>query len=344
MSDIDKIRTIFKIDSGRKEPKSKQIMEAVIEGIRTDILKIGESLPSLNDVSFEFDVSKDTVQRAYIGLRDRGIIESVQGKGFYVKAKSSENPLEILLVFNKLTAYKKTIYNAFMHTMNTRANIDLHVHEYDPLRFENIISCSLDRYDYYVIMPFFFDYSTHVIDTFKLIPKHKLVLVNKDVSFLEPPYPVIYEDFENDIKEALGQVVNEIREYHRIVLIFPLDPMSNREIITGFEMFCKQNQLPYDIILGNSDLDLKEKDLYIIIDDDDLAEFIKICREKPFGIGSDIGIISYNETVLKEVLAEGITVISTDFKYMGESLAQMILSKENIKMKNPFHLIRRKSF
>jgi len=319
-------------------------MEAVIEGIRTDVLKIGDSLPSLNDMSFEFDVSKDTVQRAYIGLRDRGIIESVPGKGFYVKAKSSENPLEILLVFNKLTAYKKTIYNAFMHTMNTRVNIDLHVHEYDPQRFENIIKCSLDRYDYYVIMPFFFDYTTQVIDTFKLIPKHKLVLVNKDVSFLEPPYPVIYEDFENDICEALTQVVDEIRSYHRLVLVFPLDPMSNREIITGFEIFCKQNQLSYDIILGNSDLNLKEKDLYIIIDDDDLAEFIKLCREKPLGIGSDIGIISYNETVLKEVLAEGITVISTDFRYMGERLAQMILSKEMIKVKNPIHLIRRKSF
>ena len=112
-------------------------------------------------------------------------------------------------------------------------------------------------------------------------------------------------------------MVDEIKSYHRIVLIFPLDPMSNREIITGFEKFCKQYQLQYDIILGNSNLNLNEKDLYIIIDDDDLAEFIKICREKPFRIGSEIGIISYNETVLKEVLAEGITVISTDFRLHG---------------------------
>jgi len=344
MSDIDKIQNLFKIDRNRKEPKSKQIIEAVIDGIRTEVLKIGESLPSLNDVSFEFDVSRDTVQRAYMGLRDRGIIESVPGKGYYVKAKSSENPLDILLVFNKLTAYKKTIYNAFMHTMNTGANIDLHVHGYDPQRFENIIKSSLDRYDHYVIMPFFFDYSSQVIDTFKLIPKHKLVLVNKDVSFLEPPYPVIYEDFENDIKKALGQVVDEIREYKRIILVFPLDPMSNREIITGFEKFCKQNLLPYEILLGNSELDLRERDLYIIMDDDDLAEVIKLCRESQFVIGTDIGIISYNETVLKEVLEEGISVISTDFRHMGEKLAQLILDREMVKVKNPFHMIRRKSF
>ena len=91
-----------------------------------------------------------------------------------------------------------------MHAMNTQANIDFHVHDYDPQRFENIIKSSLDNYDYYVIMPFFYEYDTKVMDVFNLIPRHKLVLVNKDVSFLESPYPVIYEDFENDICEALS--------------------------------------------------------------------------------------------------------------------------------------------
>jgi len=344
VSDIEKIRTLFKIDGDRKEPKSKQIIDAVIGGIRNDVLKIGESLPSLNDFSFEFDVSKDTVQRAYIELRERGIIESVPGKGFYVKAKSSETPIEILLVFNKLTAYKKTIYNAFMRSLGIQANIDLHVHDYDPQRFRNIIENSLDHYDHYVIMPFFFEYSPQVIDVFRLIPQHKLVLVNKDVTFLKQPYPVVYEDFKKDIFEALCRVVDEIRNYQRVVLIYPLDPMSNREIIEGFEMFCRQNDLQYDILLGNSNLEIREKDLYIIIDDDDLAEFIKISREKAFKIGRDIGIISYNETVLKEVLEDGITVISTDFTYMGEKLAELILTRQSVKVKNPFNLIRRQSF
>ncbi len=344
MKDIEKIQTIFKIDSASKEPKSKQIIKTVIEGIKNDLLKIGERLPSLNDLSFEFELSKDTVQRAYIELRDMGIIESVPGKGFYVKAKFAESPLKILLVFNKLTAYKKTIYNAFIHEMNTQAIIDLHVHNYDPQRFEDIIKNNLEDYDYYVIMPFFFEYTPKIIDIFKTIPKKKLVLVNKDVDFLDQTYPVIYEDFENDIRKALMPVVDEIKNYHRIILIYPLDPTSNREIITGFRMFCEENQLQYDIILGNSDLELTEKDLYIIIDDDDLAEFIKLCQEKNLKIGSDIGIISYNETVLKEVLVDGITVISTDFEFMGRELARLLLTKEIARIKNPFNMIRRKSF
>lgn len=344
MNETDKILRFFKIDGRKKEPKSKQIINAVSEAVKKEDLEIGERLPSLNNVSFELDVSKDTVQRAYVGLCDRGIIESVPGKGFYVKAKPSDSALKILLVFNKLTAYKKSIYNAFLHTLNTQANVDFHVHDYDPQRFESIIKSHLGQYDYYVIMPFFFHYDKKIKDIFKLIPKDKLVLVNKDVQFLDYNYPVIYEDFENDICEALLPVLNEIRSYNRIVLVYPLDPMSNREIITGFEKFCGMNNLTHEVHIGMSDINLEEKDLYIIIDDDDLAEFIKLCRDQNLSVGADIGIISYNETVLKEVLAEGITVISTDLRYMGEKLAWLILSKEKVKVKNPFRMIRRKSF
>jgi DNA-binding LacI/PurR family transcriptional regulator len=193
-------------------------------------------------------------------------------------------------------------------------------------------------------MPFFYHYDKKIIDLFRLIPRNKLVLVNKDVPFLDYNYPCIYEDFESDICEALLPVLNEIRTYNRIILVYPLDPMSNREIINGFENFCRIHRLSHEVHIGMSDIILQKKDLYIIIDDDDLAEFVKISREKALKIGRDIGIISYNETVLKEVLEEGITVISTDFAYMGEKLAELILTRQRVKVKNPFNLIRRQSF
>jgi DNA-binding transcriptional regulator YhcF (GntR family) len=344
MNNLDNLSSVFRINEKIKESKSKQIVNSVINGIKSNLLKIGDRLPSLNEISFEYCLSKDTVQRAYIELRDRGIIESVPGKGFFIKGSYTEDPLRILLVFNKLSAYKKIIYNAFMYAMNTQAIIDLQVHNYDAQRFSHIIRDNLNDYDFYVIMPFFFEYNKQVIDVFKLIPRDKLILVNKDINFIDPPYPVIYEDFENDIQEALTDVLDEIINYSRVILIFPLAPMSNIEIITGFEKFCTKHQLHHDVVLGISHIEPEFKDLYIVIDDDDLADLIKICRDKKLKIGSKVGIISYNETVLKEVLAEGITVISTDFKYMGEKIAELILNKEKVKIKNPFRMIRRTSF
>jgi DNA-binding LacI/PurR family transcriptional regulator len=82
---------------------------------------------------------------------------------------------------------------------------------------------------------------------------------------------------------------------------------------------------------------------YIVIEETDLVSLIKQCKVKGLKIGSEIGIISYNETPLKEILLDGITVISTDHNKMGETAANLILSNSTEKVKNPFVLIRRRS-
>lgn len=93
----------------------------------------------------------------------------------------------------------------------------------------------------------------------------------------------------------------------------------------------------------NSTTDVKKGDAFIVIEETDLSSLIKNCRTKGLKIGKDVGIISYNETPLKEVLLDGITVISTDHEKMGESAANLILSNSKESIKNPFVFIRRKS-
>lgn len=53
-------------------------------------------------------------------------------------------------------------------------------------------------------------------------------------------------------------------------------------------------------------------------------------------IGIYIGVISYNDTVLKQIVANGITTISTDFKNMRQKLAMLVRSKKTNKSKS-FH-------
>ncbi len=68
-----------------------------------------------------------------------------------------------------------------------------------------------------------------------------------------------------------------------------------------------------------------------------------MAAEKNLKLGSDFGIVSFNDTVLKEVVANGITTISTDFKMMGQTLARMIQEKSTEKIRNQSALIRRNS-
>ena len=77
-------------------------------------------------------------------------------------------------------------------------------------------------------------------------------------------------------------------------------------------------------------------------DTDDVA-LIKLARKKKLKLGKDIGLISYNDTDVKEILEGGITVISTDFEAMGKTVAEAILEDKTIVRRNPTNLIKRHS-
>jgi len=85
-------------------------------------------------------------------------------------------------------------------------------------------------------------------------------------------------------------------------------------------------------------------DLYIVLAESDLVNIIKKSREQLLTLGEDIGVISYNETPLKEILADGISTVSTDFIHMGKTIGNQILGIEDrVPIKNPFRLIKRNS-
>lgn len=86
---------------------------------------------------------------------------------------------------------------------------------------------------------------------------------------------------------------------------------------------------------------LQGETAYVVVEETDLAELVKKTRQSSFTLGKEIGIISFNETTLKELL--GITVITTDFETMGRTAAALLLDNKKIKVKNPFYMIRRES-
>ena len=114
-------------------------------------------------------------------------------------------------------------------------------------------------------------------------------------------------------------------------------------IVRGFKLFCKTNCLNYEIIDTLEKRIPKKGETYIVLDDENLIRIIKKIKNAQFVLTKDIGIISFNDTILKEVVENGITTISTDFKLMGKRLAEMILTNEQLKIENPSKLILRNS-
>ena len=332
------------ISDNSKIPKNKQLINYIISDIQEGKLKYGDKLPSINETSEELYLARDTVERAYKKLREMGVILPVRGKGYYVNSVESLEKIKVLLIFNKLSNYKKIIYQSFVETLGDKATVHLHIHHYDTGIFHNILSESLGNYHFYVIIPHFKDLCAETFQLINKIPKDRLVLLDKNLEQLQGDYIAVYQDFQNDIYEALIQGVDLLRKYKKLVFILPEEIEKKAlNIQSGFRKFCGLEKMKHDIIETKDFIDVQKGEAYISMEEADLVSIIKYSRKKGLKIGRDIGVLSFNDTPLKEVLEEGISVISTNFARMGSLAAELILEKRRLKVRNEFLFIRRKS-
>ncbi len=331
------------IDENSKIPKYQQVVDTIVSDIEIGIVKVGDKIPSINETSEEYYLSRDTVEKAYKILRKRGIITAVRGKGFYVSSTSRKEGKRILLAFNKLSDHKKTIYNSFVKNLGEDITVDLQIHHCDSKMLEKIVIESLGKYDYYVIMPHFKEETESVRAALNKIPKDRLLLVNKDMAGIEGEYGCVFEDFELDIHQALYTGLEKIRKYKKLYLVFPSDNYYCAGIKTGFVNFCEDEGFEYEIIRSNCGHVISPGDLYVVIEEADLVDIIKRAASLNLKLGKNIGVITYNDTPFKEILAGGITVLSTDFLKMGETMADMVKRHSREHLKNPFKLIVRNS-
>jgi len=325
-----------------KLPKYKQIVQSVMRDIERGVLKKGDQLPSISELSVEYLLARDTVEKAYRELRSLGLITSVQGKGYYIQS-NNDKKIKILLIFNKLSSYKKIIYYSFLKALGDTATVDLQVHHYSASRFQEILEQNLGKYNYYVVMPHFTQDldKANYLEALKSIPKDELVLLDRDIPELTSNPLSIYQRFDKDIFEALENANDLLAKYHKMVLVFPADGNYPTEIVRGVRNYCINYRKEFEVRETINDEILQTKTAYIVVEENDLAELAKKVKQAGYTLGQEIGMISFNETTLKELL--GITVVSTDFETMGRTAASLLLNKQRIKVKNPFYMIRRGS-
>jgi hypothetical protein len=127
----------------------------------------------------------------------------------------------------------------------------------------------------------------------------------------------------------LQEAYEMLTRYDSLILVYPTKAVYPYpiEILQGFQKFCTDFNFNFEILDEiYPDMELRANDAYVIIEESDLVNLVKQVRDQNFTPGKDIGIISYNDTPLKELL--GITVVSTDFQAMGETASYMILKKK----------------
>ncbi|MFV0566754.1 MAG: GntR family transcriptional regulator [Flavobacteriaceae bacterium] len=341
----------IKINETSRVPKYKQIVDSIINDISKGKLKIGAKIPSINELSESCYLSRDTVEKAYKILKDQKVIISVKGKGYYTSKTDLISKIQIFFMINKLSSYKMMIYNSFVNSMGINAHVTLSVYHCEESIFTRTLERNLGAFDYYVIMPHFktddlnhISATSAVQDMLEKVPKDKLVILDNNKIEIKGQYGAVYQDFQDDIYEALKKGVDKLKKYDKLVLVYPFKtvyPYPMR-IVHGFRKFCTKFNYDYEILNEiYDDMELDSKDAYITIEETDLVNLVRQIRKKNLILGTDVGIISYNDTPLKDLL--GITVISTHFKAMGETAAYLVLNNKKEKVKNVFSYIERNS-
>lgn len=329
---------IININHQSHLPKYKQIVLSVEVAIAEKRLNRNEKLPSVNKVSLEFSISRDTVLLAYDELKKRGIIYAILGKGYYVKSVEFSFEQRIFLLFDELNIFKEDIYNAFLQTINNNAQIDIFFHHFNIDTFRKLINESNGNYSKYIVMPTNLVGAASIIKT---LPKNDVYILDQTNDELAD-YPSVHQNFIKDMYQALLLGKEKLSNYQKLILIFPgfKEPIG---MVEGFKKFCTDYYFPNEIITHFENRMIQKGEVFIIPSDRDLVKVLEQSKIQNFKILDDFGIISYNDTPLKKVVENGITTISTNFTQMGTLLANMILENRKEQIENESNLIIRNS-
>ena len=325
----------FTINPSSTILKFQQLIDCVNDAISQNVLKAGDILPSVNQVCKENSLSRDTVFKAYAELKNRGIIESVPNRGYFI----SQATTKVFLFLDTFKAYKEVLYGSFRENLPDNVAVDLHFHHYNIDLFEKIIKESIGKYTKYVIMNF--DHP-RVKETISLIPTQKLLIIDWDVNCADE-HSSVFQDFGQPVYDCFSENINLIRKYDSFIYLYPEFTYHPVESIKYFKNFSTEFSINHNILKEFKKLNIQKGELYLLVSDRTLAKVLDQCEQKGLVPGEDVGIISYNETPMKKYVKNGITVLSTDFELMGQKAAEFVATGEKINFCVPTRLKIRSS-
>ncbi|MFV0379108.1 MAG: GntR family transcriptional regulator [Mangrovibacterium sp.] len=325
----------FKIDGGSAQTKIQQLLHMVTEAISNGELKEGDFLPSVNQLSKSSGLSRDTVFKAYSILKQRSIISSTPTRGYFVNSVS----FKVMMLLDDFSAFKEQLYSSFRSNLPDNYSVDLLFHHYNPDVFEQLIQNSLGRYAMYVVMNI---QNQGMGDVVRLIDPNKLLILDmgtpdgSEVARLN-------QDFTDGPVACLDKAMERLSTYDGFNLVFPQSTPHPHEFVDAFRRFCTRKCISHHVLGALSDSGIRRGQAYLVIKEEDLVYVVKSCKQQGLKLGTDVGLIAYNDSPLKELVGEGITVISVDFSEMGAKAARFVETKEKIFETLPPQLILRGS-
>ena len=325
----------FKPNLNSGVSKVQQLVDALIRSINYKMLREGDPLPSVNDLMKESGLSRDTVFKSYSELKRRGIVEAIPNKGYFV----TRSQKQVFLFLDTFKAYKEVLYNSFKQHLPKNTMVDINFHHYNFDLFKSILHSSNGKFSSYIIMNFNHPEIPEIIGE---IDPDKLLLIDWSIHS-QPGQARVYQDFGESVYQCLTSGWHLLRKYKEVVCVYPEYTFHPFESVETVNRFCNDHHLDFSILYNIEELDIKVGKVYLVFEDIDLAAILEQANRKKFKLREDFGILSYNDTPMKQFVSDGISVLSTDFKMMGKKAAEFAIANEKIDFMVPTELIIRES-
>lgn len=302
--------------------KVTQLADLLGRDIAAGRYEQGNVLPSINNLSDTYGVSRDTVFKAFAELKERGIIDSAQGKGYYVVGEQKN----VLLMLDEYSPFKDVLYNSFSKSLPMNYKIDLWFHQYNEVMFNAFLREAKGRYSKYVVMNF--DNRRFSPDLYK-IPSSRLLLLDFG-NFDKKDYPYICQDFGAGFYNAMEQLEHLLSHYRRYIMFKPRESKHPEETYDYFSRFCRERNWDCRKIESLDGHGIVPGDVYVAVRQVDIVALVKKGRDSGLVCGRDYGLIAYNDTPVYEVIDRGITVMSVDWVKMGHRAADFVVTGKPI--------------
>lgn len=304
--------------------KKNAIIEGILDAISRNAISKGDALPSVNKMIQKLGVARMTVVKALNILKERGIIVSEDKVGYYIRDVDVKRELKVFLFLTGFYSYHETLYNSIVESINGQdVTIDLYFHHCNPKIFKSVLLENLGSYGLYITTGFD---DPQVRSALGRIPKIKLLQIIR-LPVLEG-VSSITQDFYSGLKKSLEKLKERLAKYERFILVFPFRKGHPEEIKTAFTEFCTENRIEFQIEKKVIRELISKGTAFWVIEDSDLISLIKMGDELHLKLGDELGILSYNETPMKEIIRSGITVVSVDFVKLGQSISKFIANQK----------------
>lgn len=339
---MQRFKSIFQeIQTNSKASKINQISDTIIQVIKKQRLPAGTRLPSINEWKTMTGYARDTVIQSFDKLKREGIIESKHGMGYFTKTATITRKRNVFVLFDVIgTAYKEELHRGIIEGMANKVQPDFYFHHFNVKQFLALLNNAKGNFDYYVVMPF---PDEKIKKALSEMDQQKLLLLDINSDFTNKDCSYLCQNFDSNMIKALLPALEQISSYKKFNLIFPENKNQPVEIKSAFTRFCTQHKIPYSIQSKLNSAAINKGELWFVMEDHDLVNLVKILFSKQWKIGSECGIISYNDFHYKEVVAGGITTLSIDFFKLGKKAGELMAGKDHVENIEETHLILRNS-